>query len=361
MKKTLIALAVAGAIASPAFAATSNVDVYGVMHFAIEDTNVTNSDAAVVDRVSRIGFKGSEDLGGGLSAIWQIEQQINATADSGAGATIDPDHKSAFGGAGLRNTYVGLKGGFGTVLMGRHDTPYKMATGKYDLFTDTAADYNGGVGITVNISGTTSTTFSSTGVIDNNHDYRSPQTIAYVSPNFSGMSFAAAAVATNSASNLDDSRSIDAFSLSGNYDNGPISVAAAYQDVKALDSKAWKIGGGYAFGNLKVGALYENAEFLDGDLDVTGYQLNAAYAMGAITLKANYGKKKFDLSGVGDDDGRQWTVGADYNLSKRTVAYMLYTKADTVTADVTVGTAAISAAVSSKDVGTFAIGIKHSF
>ena len=141
MKKSLIALAVAGAFAAPAMAATSNVDVYGLMHFAIEDTNVNGQDLQVTDRVSRIGFKGSEDLGGGLKAIWQIEQQINATnsanttvTTSTATITTSGGHSythnhtasvgnGAFGGAGLRNTFIGLSGSFGTVLMGRHDTP----------------------------------------------------------------------------------------------------------------------------------------------------------------------------------------------------------------------------------------------
>lgn len=355
MKKSLIALAVASAIASPAFAATSNVDIYGVMHFAIEDTNVSGSDIAVVDRVSRFGLKGSEDLGGGLSAIWQIEQQIEATSSN----------NTAFGGKGLRNTFVGVKGGFGTVLIGRHDTPYKMSTGKYDLFADTAADYNSGVGVTLNVTGTTTTSISSTGVIDNNHDYRSPQAIAYMSPNFSGLQFGAAVVATNTAANLNANKSLDAYSLSANYDNGPISLAAGYQNVTDLGasdkSKAWKIGGGYSFGNLKVAGVFEKADFFAGDLDVTGYQLNAAYAMGAITLKANYGKKKFDVSGLGDESGKQWTLGADYNLSKRTVAYMLYTKADTVTINAVVSASAATVNASSNDVGTFAVGIKHSF
>ena len=109
MKKSLIALAVAGTIAAPAaFAATANVDIYGIMNIAIQDTDANNVDLDVVDNVSRIGFKGSEDLGGGLKAIWQIEQGLNAsTAD-----------QTAFGGKGLRNTFVGLSGGFGTALIG---------------------------------------------------------------------------------------------------------------------------------------------------------------------------------------------------------------------------------------------------
>jgi predicted porin len=350
MKKSLIALAVAGAFATPAFAATSNVDVYGIMHFAIEDSDVDNSDIAVVDRVSRIGFKGSEDLGGGLKAIWQIEQAINATGGGGA-----------FGGASLRNTFVGLSGGFGTVLMGRHDTPYKMSTGKFDLFSDTVADYNAGAGVSVSVITTgTTTTVAVAGVIDSTHDLRSPQAIAYVSPNFSGLTLAGAVVATNTGSNLNSGDSVDAYSLSANYDNGPLALAAGYQKAEVIDSTAWKVGAGYAFGSLKFAGLYENVEMFGGDVDVTGWQLNAAYGMGAVTLKGAFGQKTVEVAGL-DEDFDQWTVGVDYSLSKRTVAYALYTNAEMATFDVdlSVDPDVITGGV--EDVGTWAIGLKHSF
>ena len=141
MKKSLIALAVAGSFAAPAaFAATANVDIYGVMNIAIEDTDVSGRDLNVVDNFSRIGFKGSEDLGGGLKAIWQIESQLSNNAQDGVGGAYDAG--TTGDSLGNRNTFIGLSGGFGTVLAGRHDTPYKIATGKYDIFGDTIADYN---------------------------------------------------------------------------------------------------------------------------------------------------------------------------------------------------------------------------
>src|SRR5512139_3608005 len=114
MKKSLIALAVAGAFAAPAFAATENVDVYGKLHMSVsvfqdqqEDVagtakNEGVSDLQISSNASRIGFKGAEDLGGGLSAIWQVESGVNLDEQTGNWAS--------------RNSFVGLKGGFGTVL-----------------------------------------------------------------------------------------------------------------------------------------------------------------------------------------------------------------------------------------------------
>ncbi|MFA5083395.1 MAG: porin, partial [Hydrogenophilaceae bacterium] len=132
MKKSLIALAVAGVFAAPAaFAASANVDVYGIMSFAIEDTDADGVDVAVVDRVSRLGFKGSEDLGGGLKAIWQIESQLNATTNENLGNIYYSG--GPVGRTALRNTFVGLAGDFGVFVLGRHDTPYKLGTGSLDV------------------------------------------------------------------------------------------------------------------------------------------------------------------------------------------------------------------------------------
>jgi len=345
MKKSLIALAVAGAFAAPAMAATSNVDVYGLMHFAIEDTNVNGQDLQVTDRVSRIGFKGSEDLGGGLKAIWQIEQQINATnsanttvTTSTATITTSGGHSythnhtasvgnGAFGGAGLRNTFIGLSGSFGTVLMGRHDTPYKLGTLSLDPFVDTMADYNAmpdGVAL-----------------VNATHDYRSPQAIAYISPTWSGFHFAVAAIATNTAANLNNNDTFDAVSATAVYSNGPLFASLSYQDVNVLGANdtATKLGLGYTFGDAKVGFIYEDVEKTEAN-----WLINGVYNMGPIALKAEYGRSNPDAAGAPTKNA--YALGVDYNLSKRTTAYALYTRGDDKVAS---------------SVSGYAIGLKHSF
>ena len=388
MKKSLIALAVAGAFAAPAFAATSNVDIYGVISFAVEETNgyqgndTGNSKFSpqVTDRVSRIGFKGSEDLGGGLKGIWQVEYQLNATTNEQLGSVAynyGPVSRQT-----LRNTFVGLSGGFGTVLMGRHDTPYKLGTGSLDPFADTLADYNAmpdGVAL-----------------VDAIHDYRSPQALAYISPTWSGFHFAVAAVMSNSSVNLQTDNTLDAISGTAIYSNGPLFLSASYQDVYLSDlglkdSKAWKLGAGYTFGDLKVGAVYENVDntvlgvssfagdmslsnnstafMFDGQTDRKSWLINAAYTMGPIVLKAEYGRAKLDAyTGVGayvdthghatvagaraKRDQSAWALGVDYNLSKRSTVYALYTVGDNDNNGAT---------SNGGDVSGFALGIKHSF
>jgi predicted porin len=314
MKKSLIALAVAGAFAAPAaFAASANVDVYGIMNIAIQDTDVKGTDMEVVDNVSRVGLKGSEDLGGGLKAVWQIESAIGDGVN-GVGT----------GSIGGRNTFVGLAGGFGTFIMGRHDTPYKLGTLPLDIFGDTIADYNTG-------------RLDGVQLLNDTHDHRSPQAIAYISPTWSGFHFAVAGVAA-SGNGIDSGDTVDAWSATGVYANGPLFASLSYQTVDLLDSDAWKLGVSYAFGDTTVGFAYEN---IDQAADRDSWLINVKHNMGPITLKAQYGQ--VDNNGA---DETQLALGVDYAMSKRTTAYFVIGQGDN---DV------------GSDVTGWNLGIKHSF
>ena len=328
MKKSAIALAVAGVFAAPmAFAATANVDVYGIMDIAVQDTDAANATPDVVSNFSRIGFKGSEDLGNGLKALWQIETQI----DNGSGTDIGEQ----VSGTSLanRNSFVGLAGGFGTVVMGRHDTPYKMSTGSLDIFGDTLADYNLG-------------RLDGVQLLANGHDVRNANAVAYISPSFSGLTVAAAVVMDDAAGAADDTA--DATSVSATYANGPMMLTAAYQDLgnaAGADAvnNAWKLGGAYTIGDVRLGAVYEEVS-ATATTDRETWLVNAAYTMGPIVLKAQYGEVEVGTSA--EADGDMWAIGADYNLSKRTKAYAVYGVGDDG---------------STTDVAGWTVGMRHSF
>jgi len=323
MQKKLIALALASAFATPAFAATANVDVYGVLNVSGDyvDAGVTAKDKSfsVNSNASRIGFKGAEDLGGGLKAIWQVESGFNA--DTGGGSI------------GSRNTFVGLSGGFGTVLAGRHDTPMKMLGRKVDNFGDGMGDDRNLIGTPANGA--------------NAFDGRPNNVIAYVTPNFSGLSGAVAYVADNGSGAANtcistlDCNSTDAYSLMATYENGPFMVGAGYElhniyqaATTTTESRdLWRVVGGFTFGNAKLGALYESGSSDVAALDKaarSAWGVFGNYAMGAITLKANYLKADASdfvyTTGAGNDGAEQYTVGADYSLSKRSTAYVYYAK-----------------------------------
>ncbi len=357
MKKSLIALAVAGVVSAPAFAATSNVDVYGVMNVGVfsVDSDVTGEDrsTSVSSQSSRIGFKGSEDLGGGLAAIWQIESTVNPDESGSSFAT--------------RNTFVGLKGGFGTVLAGRHDTPMKGLGRKVDNFGDTYADSR-------NLLGASATDATSM------FDLRTNNTIAYVSPNFSGLTVTAAYVTDHGIGNFGgscaaglDCNDRDAYSVSGDYINGPMMLGLGYErhnatdGVNDFDRSMWRLVGGYSFGNFKLGAQYErgSADNALPDADRNAWGLFGNYAMGAITLKANY-LSVGDYKGTNDSGANQYTLGADYALSKRTTAYALYAKVkNDNNARFDIGRAQSigdnTTTANGDDPSVFGVGVKHAF
>jgi predicted porin len=313
MKKTLIALAVAGAFAAPAFAASSNVDIYGKFRVSLDHLNQSRG-WGLNDEGSRVGFKGAEDLGGGLKAIYQYETYLSDGTNGGVttgGAT---------GGIGAqRDTFVGLSGSWGTAIAGRHDTPYKMA-GSADLYADTAADAQN--------TGTLCIICE---------DVRTNNAIAYVSPSFSGLTVVGAIVPGKNQDTTATTKSLksltDAVSVAAMYGNGPLSLSAGYENLEhyagnALNSakqSAYKLNGSYTIGDLKLGATYEKIKHdfltLGADQDQKGYLLSAAYGMGPITLAAQYGERNPDGS---HNNLKDFTLGAVYSLSKRTNTYVAY-------------------------------------
>jgi predicted porin len=331
MQKKLLTIAVAAALAAPV-AVMADVTVYGQAHYSYDWVDGARSfdgnkdvseDATGVSRQTRIGFKGAEDLGGGLKGLWQIETLINNSPNAGD--------------VNLRNTFVGLSGGFGTVLAGRHDTPYKLSTGKLDPFGDKIGDYNVVIG---NYNGAVYA------------DERVPQTIAYVSPNFSGFHGAIAYVShyVNNATG-DGNEQDRAVSAMVQYDNAGFFASAAYEwgtgnnaanvvgvagfpgALGAFDEpeiQSMKFGLGYTFAGFSLGGIYENIDLDRGKgfkaADRDAYYVSAKYAFGNSAIGGFWGMAD-DIDGEKDskDSGAyMYGIGYDYNLSKRTQLYAMY-------------------------------------
>jgi len=322
MQKKLIAMAVAGLVAAPVFA-QSNVTIYGRVDYGFMSRDGDNGGSPDVDRTnefasglqagSRLGFKGTEDLGNGLKAIFQLEY----------GTGIDT---SAGGLSGIRNAWVGLTGNFGTVIGGHLDGVRYGVFNKYDAF-------GGG-----NMGNFTQMTAQ----VD-----RASNAIAYISPSFSGLTatlaYSTHIGATNplglgtqeSAGNDGDGRLTTAMLT---YDNGPISANLDWERIKfnsggagfaaALDDvTVLTIAGAYDFGVVKVSALWDK---LEADLraggtasDVRTWFVSAKAPVGqAVVLKATYGRT--DEKELSDGEATKWGIGADYNFSKRTNLYVSY-------------------------------------
>lgn len=311
MNKKLIAIAVAGLMAAPV--AMANVEVYGQARMSVDFSENNDNDngacgagnecedsaISLSSNASRLGFRGTEDLGNGLKAEWQIERGLNFDG-TGEGAWSD------------RNTFVGLSGGFGTVRFGKHDTPNKIASAPLDIFVDTRADFNAIISP------------ADAGSIG---DLRPDNTIAYMSPNMGGFQVLAAYVPSYSNDQLPQTTAQsdqDAYSLAGTFSNGPIYVAAAYESLNNFvgndDLTDTKLAGTFDFGQgTRVGAMYELQD--DGDNDRSMFYLNAAHKMGANTFKVAYGMAD---EADEDDGGSQLAVGVSHDLSKATEVYALY-------------------------------------
>lgn len=362
MKKKLIALAIAAAVSAPAFADTSNVNVYGVAHVSFDLTdNGNTSTHKVSSNQSRLGLKGSEDLGDGLSAVWQIEQ------------TILVDNSGAGNGLATRNTFLGLSSASaGTALLGRHDTPYKMATRGLDLFADTIADNRGLMGTTAGGAGFTAV-----------HDTRLTDVVAYVSPAMGGFTGIIAYVAGAETATAGQVKGA-AWSMAGLYGDGPLNASLSYQvvDVGTAGSgtmgglgglgandkaKAWKLGGGYTMDAITVNAAYENTSNTIGGLSAAGqnnWYLGGKYSFGNDAIKLAY-TSAGDVQATTNTGATQLALGYDHSLSKRTTVYALYTR---ISNDIgaaygltTISTGATAAAAAGQDPSAWSFGMKHTF
>lgn len=392
MQKKIIALAIAAAVSAPAFADNSNVTIYGVANVSYDMTNTGGvagfSNNKVSSNVSRLGLKGSEDLGDGLSAVWQIEQLI-AIDNSGAG-----------NGLATRNTFAGLSSASaGTVLLGRHDTPYKLATRGFDVFGDSIADNRTVMGGGLNTvtgprtAGATMAAGTAATGAGASFDGRPTDVVAYISPAFSGFTGIIAYVAGAEGQTAANQNKGSAWSLAGLYGNGPLNINAAYEvhnignapgtvGVAALAAgikeSAWKIGASYAIDAFTVNGVYEKTSDNFGGsvaapLAVAGsnvlghraYYLSGKYSFGSNAVKLAYGN-------AGDNatintGASQTSVGFDHNLSKRTTVYALYTQvSNKANATYALGNAGIgNGTVFLNSAGSkpsaISLGLKHTF
>jgi predicted porin len=380
MQKKIGALALAAGLVAPlaSFADSANVTVYGVANLSYDFTD--NGDTAtakgiktskVSSNASRIGFKGSEDLDDGLSAVWQIESRV--------------DIDNAGGGFATRNSFAGLSDKtWGTLVMGRHDTPYKLATGSLDLFRDSMGDNRALMG---GVKGKSSFY---------KFDDRSPDIVLYTSPSWSGIKLLAARVAGAETADTSTQSKGQIWSLAGFYDNGPLFASLAYQKndfgsagtgtmagTADTSETAWKLGVGYKFEMIDLGLAYETTQddintvaptaCTTGSTDKNCYGHNALYVSGKYKLassaiKLAYGKAG-NLGNKADSGADQMILGYDYNLRKRTILYGIYTKLNNdknasygiAAGDAGINTGFVTAKGAGADPSAWSFGIKHSF
>jgi len=261
-----------------------------------QDNGTTDTSATQFkSNASRLGFKSKKTLENGLEVSGQAEFEIDAVGDS---------DKSSTDLIKLRNTYVGLKGGFGEVRVGRHDTPHKMSTGKLDPFGDTYADYNNIITV----------------------DNRLSNVVAYLN-NFGPVGIAAAYYAGDDS--VTGENAGDATSVMVNYSGGPLYLSAAVESYAADNATntneletATKFGAGYNIGPVDLGLVYETLAY-ETSKDETETYVSAQFKVADnMKLKAAYGMRDDGVSTT--DDEVMSAVGFDYKMDKSATLYVLY-------------------------------------
>jgi predicted porin len=313
----------------------ADTTLYGKLHASVGAVKTTTAGAsstvnAVESHSSRFGIKGATALDNGMEATYGLEYGLNLASDGSGGTAGTTDANSQLT---ARNTFVGVKGGFGEVRVGRHDTPAKLSTAGLDVFADTYADMS-------NIVATDS--------------HRVDNAVAYINK-FGPVGVAAAhstAISAPEAGAGTVPASNNANTVMVNYSTGPWYAALGQTNVQNLGKTTnlglgWKAEAGHnvsmvyetakgnsvAAGNVPRFALgtptdtigIPGTDAAGNSLKDKNLYLAGGYKMGNVTLKAGYGtsKRSGDAAGLFNGTEKQTTLGADYSLGKKTSVYLI--------------------------------------
>jgi predicted porin len=359
MKKSLIALAVLAA--AGAASAQSSVTLFGIVDATLafgkgdtaDRTQLTNSGY----NSSRLGFRGTEDLGGGMSASFWLEAGL--TNDTGEGAASSTNNQASGTGAAVagrqgltfnRRSTVSLAGGWGEVRLGRDYTPQFWNLTVFDPFG------TNGVGTTV-----TMPLALVTGTVDP-VTVRASNSIGYFLPGNLGGFYGQAQYFLGE--NLRDGAATEDDGSGGGirlgWANGPFNVAGAYARTNFAvgDFKTWNVGAQWDFGFAKLMGQYVDNKVEGPTIDFhgEGWLLGGLIPVGAGEIRLSY--STFDF-GVSDAEVTKYALGYVHNLSKRTAVYATYARLSNDGAAAFGLNGATGPAGSSSS--GFDLGIRHSF
>lgn len=339
MKKTVVCAAL-GFVALPAFAQTSNVTIYGVVDAAfVRERNTKTGDSGTgiqsgMSRSSRIGFKGTEDLGNGLKAIFVLEN----------GVRIDNGNEQHAGKAFGRQAFVGLSGNFGTLSLGRQYTPDDGYNSYYDPFDHQFHAQASNLMKALQV--------------------RADNSVKYVSPVVGGLQ-----ATLQYGFGEQGNQAKDYASAGLMYNVGALSLGGtATTQRDAADTfyaKKYQLGATYDFAVVKVFGLVQIDRDVDGSTPLKGadsrqWLVGASAPIGkASRIMASYVREN-DLDSA-SKDAHMWAVGYTYDVSKRTTLYTAYAHLTNKNAAAfALGTPQSGNMTPGADRG-FSAGVRHSF
>lgn len=388
MKKKPLALLVAGALAAPAaaLAQASNVQIYGRANLGLDNYSATGSTAGaaadlksrsrVFDTASRLGFRGTEDLGNGLKAVFAIESGVNVDSGGGNGQSGAANGSTGF--LASRDSFAGLEGGWGRVTFGRQSVFYSNGA-----IAQTSSNY-----ANAEIPWTKGNTFGRVA----GPASRQSNVVAYNSPTLNGfngtLSYAPNSEAAAAGANTDAS----IWGVTLRY-NGIVNAQwdyavnqAASGGANRLKVSGNKLGIGWPYSpGAQISLIWTQnknddvagtAGFsaLHNNIKQTAWTLNWEHVFGKVQALAMYGKLNNasgctalngTANGCDNTGATAYMLGLRYLLSKRTSTYVTYNKVSNSShqiADYTGDGYNASAAIGAgSDPRVVAVGLMHNF
>jgi predicted porin len=335
MQKKIIALAVAALASTAAFAQT-NVTVYGVADGSFDVIQIDKSlnqgnNVGDFNRVSAnssyLGFKGTEDLGNGLKAVFQFESSV---AFDSTGGTI-----------AARDSYVGLSSAFGTVVMGNLTGPTRALGAGLDVNAG-ATGIGANSGIIGKLTGSTPNCAKSA-ICTSAFDTRWSNTIAYVSPNFAGFSGVAAYVADENktedgANNTAGVLRTTGYDVGVKWEGAGFMAGIAYNwfqagNLAGTDADNLRLGGSYKGAWGSVNLMWEETKANGGVYGTSSgnkqqkWGVGGAFNIGKAAIIGQY-YQALESDNIKNDGAFLAEVGAVYNLSKRSSLKAVYAYLD---------------------------------
>ncbi len=393
MQKKLIVAAVAGALAAPLAFAQSNVTIYGIVDVGVESGNYGAGSQFRVQSGqasgSRLGFKGTEDLGGGLKANFTLETGF--ALDSAEFTAHSTNRAAGTGNQGATNTQVfarqawaGLSGNFGSVNFGRQYTPIFWVAITADPVS----------------AGTVATPFNLYGFTN-----RFDNSVIYKTPTMGGFD-ASVGYSTGNEVNTTtaNEKAGRAWSVNGQWTGGPAYAGVGYEERRGANltsatsanpgtfdlttgvwtapttatspnadkTKNWVLGGSYDFGVAKLFAAWNDIEQdpVGGGtklIDARVWSLGATIKAGPGSVSVTFADRNDKLAA--NSDARLFGVGYNYPLSKRTDIYAYYARLTnknngTAAGDLTLNSATatgFAVATTDYDPRAFQLGLRHTF
>jgi predicted porin len=346
--------------AMPVHAQSSSVVIYGRLNVGLERAQLRGAATSNVLRESNyrsvLGFRGEEDLGGGMKALFQIEGAVSL--DTGGGAIAS------------RDTRLGIAGALGTLFAGDWTLPYTSATSAFDPFYPTTAGY---MGIMGNGSAPNATNVSDT----SSFDRRQANQVQYASAPWKGLS-TRWAYGLNEETVAETGAKPSLFSASVSYEVSGWTLVAAHErhheyQTAHTDDMATKVGLSYAEGPLKVATVLERLQYRTGTGDLTrnAWYVSGIYRVGSGTVRAGYARagngggtatETVGFFHSGPHTGAsQFTVGYEHELSKRTAIYTFYSRVDNASDAIYDFAINELGAAPGEHPSVLSVGMRHSF